>query len=76
VVLVVMIKLTWLKREQKLTLNLTCHGNYDYKSKRKYAGRLTLKTSEGHVEHAYYIKHWKDLTHGYKVNDVRKYRIV
>ena len=64
------------KLEKKLKLNLTCHGNYEYESKRKYAGGLTLKTSEGHVEHAYYIKHWKDLTHGYKVNDVRKYPIV
>jgi hypothetical protein len=25
---------------------------------------------------AYYIKHWKEITHGYKINDVRKYPIV
>jgi hypothetical protein len=64
------------KLEKKITLNVTCHGNYEYESKRKKTGGLTPKTSEGHVEHAYYITHWKDSSHGYKVDDVRKYPIV
>jgi len=64
------------KLEKKLKLNLTCKGSYEYESERKYARGLTLQTTKGHVEYAYYIKHWKDITHGYKINDVRKYPIV
>ena len=64
------------KLEKKLKLNLTCLGDYEYESERKYARGLTLQVSKGHVEYAYYIKHWKDITHGYKINDVRKYPIV
>jgi len=64
------------KLEKKLKINLTCKGSYEYESERKYARGLTLQTTKGHVEYAYYIKHWKDITHGYKINDVRKYPIV
>jgi hypothetical protein len=44
------------KLEKKLKLSLTCKGSYEYESQRKYARGLTLQTTKGHVEYAYYIK--------------------
>ena len=64
------------KLEKKLKLNLTCKGSYEYESPRKYPRGLTLKVFEEHVERAYAIKHWKEMTCGYRVNKKRKYPIV
>ena len=64
------------KLEKKLKLNLTCKGSYEYESQRKYPRGLTLKVYNEHVEGAYAIKQWKEMTCGYRVNKKRKYPIV
>ncbi len=60
------------KLEKDLKLNLTCKGSYEYESQRKYPRGLTLKVYNEHVEVAYAIKHWKEMTCGYRVNKTRK----